>query len=111
MASKCAFAALASLSLFSGCANLAEIAPPVTPAMAGGSGGASLETLQAGREIYTKKCTACHSPEPVARRSFEQWREIVGKMSERTKLTTAEEETLLAYLRVAPRAATSQPAP
>lgn len=96
--------ALASLALLAGCANLASVAPPVTPTMVGVSGGASEATLLAGRRIFTVQCTACHSADPVVKYPFAEWRQIVGKMSERSKLSVEEESALLAYLQAAPKA-------
>ena len=109
MSCKPALCALASLAAMPGCANLANVAPPVTVAMAGVSGGATAETLIAGRRIFTTQCTACHSADPVADYPFAEWREIVAKMSKRSKLSVAEESALLAYLQAAPK--TAGPAP
>jgi mono/diheme cytochrome c family protein len=92
---------LGSLALLAGCTNLADVAPPISPAMVGGSGGASVEKLERGRGIFTRQCTACHSAEPVRKHTFEQWRHFVGEMRERTKLDDSEEAALLAYLRAA----------
>jgi mono/diheme cytochrome c family protein len=93
-----------------GCANLAEVAPPVTPAMVGVSGGASVESLGEGRRIFTRECTSCHSADPVSKYTFPEWREIVADMSERTKLSADEERALLAYIQAALKAPASDPA-
>lgn len=96
--------ALASLALLAGCANLATVAPPVTLAMVAVSGGAGEAALTAGRRIFTVQCTACHSADPVAKYPFSEWRQIVGKMGERSKLSAEEESALLAYLQAALKA-------
>lgn len=91
-------AALGALAL-GGCVSMDAIAPPVTAAMSGS--GAPQETLDRGRRIYTGACTACHSADPVGKYSLSRWREIVGEMSERTKLTATDQSALLDYLAAA----------
>ena len=91
-------AVLSALAL-GGCVSLDVIAPPVTAATSGS--GAPQETLDRGRRIYTGACTACHAADPVGKYSLPKWREIVGEMSERTKLTATDQSALLGYLAAA----------
>ena len=82
---------------FAGCASLESVAPPVTPAMR----GAPASTLEEGRGIFTRTCTACHAADAVSEHSVGEWREIVARMSHRAKLDAARESALLAYLTAA----------
>ena len=91
-------AALGALAL-KGCVSMDAIAPPVTTAMAGT--GSRQEALEKGRRIYTGACTACHAADPVGKYSVPRWREIVDEMSERTKLTEADQVALLDYIAAA----------
>ena len=84
--------------LLGGCAATTSVAPPVSPAMVGASHGATADTLNGGRRIFTTQCTACHSADPVGKHSVAEWRRIVGDMSHRAKLNAAQEQALLAYL-------------
>ncbi len=86
-----------------GCADLARIAPPVTPGMVAVSGGVASATLETGRRIYTTQCTACHIADPVDKYSASEWRKIVADMSPRSKLSPEQEQALLAYIHAAPK--------
>lgn len=83
-----------------GCAGMGVTAPAVTPAMVATS-GAPAATLNAGRELFATRCTACHNAEPVSSRSADGWRRVVDQMSNRAKLQAGERSALLAYLAAA----------
>ncbi len=87
-------AAIAALVL-GGCVAIETLAPPVTPALAG---GASATTLEAGRSLYVGRCAKCHSVDPVGKYSAPRWREIIADMAERSKLSAPEHEAVLAYV-------------
>lgn len=91
--------------LLAGCASLGPVAPPVTPAMTAAN-GTPAATLNAGREIFSTRCTTCHNADPVRAYDADDWRRIVGRMAARSKLQPAERAALLAYLTAAqePRA-------
>ncbi len=83
-----------------GCALLGPVAPPVTPAMTVAS-GTPAATLNAGREIFSTRCTTCHNADPVRAYDADDWRRIVGRMAARSKLQPAERAALLAYVTAA----------
>ena len=93
-------AALGALAL-GGCAALEPVAPPVTPAMVAASRGASAETLDAGRRIFSGKCTACHTADPIGKYTAPEWRGIVSDMAHRSKLDPTQQSALLAYIEAA----------
>lgn len=85
---------LAPLSLFlTSCMSVEQIAPTVTSAP-----GSSSAVLAEGRSIYTRQCTACHTAEPVSAYTAAQWREILPRMSEETKLNPAQSRAVEAYV-------------
>ena len=89
-----------SAALLGGCASLGPVAPPVTPAMAAAS-RTPAATLNAGREIFSTRCTTCHNADPVRAYDADDWRRIVGRMAARSKLQPAERAALLAYVTAA----------
>lgn len=91
--------ALAASLLAAACMSLERAAPPVTPAMVHAAPApATLTDLEAGRQVYLSKCLGCHAVEPVAKHSLQAWPRIVASMSKRSKLTSQQEQQLLAYL-------------
>ena len=92
-------AAAAALAL-GGCATV-SVAPPVTPALLAASEGKPAATLALGREIFTGRCTACHSADPPGKHTVAEWHGIVGDMAHRAKLDASQEAALLAYLAAA----------
>lgn len=85
------------------CETNPEIAFPTAQAVAF-RGGAGVATLARGRKIYTTSCTECHVARPIAQRSVEQWRLILGVMAPRARLKPDDRAAVEAYL-VAARAA------
>ena len=85
--------ALLAMLVMAGCVSTATLVPPVDPGMA------NAVVLAEGRSIYLRRCTACHSPEPVNGYTFAEWREQVDEMREEAKIKPEEEGKLLAYLR------------
>jgi mono/diheme cytochrome c family protein len=83
--------------LLGGCVSMEQIAPPVTAQMAT-RGGTSMGTLQEGRHLYTGRCAACHSVDPVAKHSPKDWRKIMDDMAGKAKLTPTEKSAVLAYV-------------
>lgn len=76
-----------------GCVSTATLVPPVDPSMTNAT------VLTEGRRIYLRRCTACHSPEPVGGYTFSEWKSQVDEMREDAKLKPGEEQKLLAYLK------------
>ena len=88
--------------LLAGCANLATVAPPVTPALVARTHG-DASVLGSGRSIYLTQCTSCHAPESVPAHAG-KWPGIIRDMGERSRLTPAQERAVLAYVLAAERA-------
>ena len=83
------------------------IAPPITPALVAASGGKKPALLAHGRELFTGRCTTCHSADPPSKYTGEKWREIVRDMAGRAKLSEEDQAAILAYLAAARGAAPS----
>jgi hypothetical protein len=78
--------------------------PPVTPALLALAGSsASKDALTEGHKLYTTRCAECHDLELLDSRSMTAWRQIVGGMSGRAKITNAQQERILDYIAVAQR--------
>lgn len=85
------FAAL----VFTGCANLETVAPPVAMIAARGNEPASLES---GRRIYLENCTRCHVAEPVRDYSAARWPGLIADMAGRSHLSATQRHDVLAYV-------------
>ncbi len=90
------------MSLLAGCANLATVAPPVTPALVARMRG-DASVIAGGREIYLTQCTSCHAPESVAAHAG-KWPGIIREMAPKSHLTPAQERAVLAYVLAAEHA-------
>ncbi len=66
--------------------------------MVGAGGGASADTLNQGRHIFTQPCTSCHEADPLGNHSMPEWRSIVSEMAPKAKLDPARRAALLAYI-------------
>lgn len=91
----------AAIFFAAGCAVGPPLAPPVTSSMVAASGGTSPVVLNRGLQIFAGPCSACHAPEPVARYTLSEWRQIVGDMAARTKLDASGRQALIDYLEAA----------
>ncbi len=87
-----AFLSAAGL-LLGGCRTLAEIAPPVQPAMNG-----DVAVLSSGRQIYLQRCASCHSLEAVDDYTAAEWDELLPAMNRKSKLNPAQADQLRQYL-------------
>jgi hypothetical protein len=88
------------LALAIGCrqAPVEQAAPVLTPAPGTGVSGARLD---AGRAIYVSeaKCARCHNPKPVYEHTADQWaKDILPRMAQKSKLSTDEYDSVLAYV-------------
>ena len=61
--------------------------------------GMTLEDLREGRRLYVENCGGCHRLRTPDERTPAQWTEAFVKMRKRVRLTTHEEDRLIAYLR------------
>lgn len=78
------------------CVSLDTAAPPVPTISASAS---AYDHLNSGREIYIGKCAKCHSVEPIRNYSMADWNDdILPSMVKKTKLNSAEEASLTAYV-------------
>ena len=82
--------------LLAGCANLATVAPPVTPALVARTHG-DASVLASGRGIYLTQCTSCHAPESVPAHAG-KWPGIIREMAQKSRLTPVQERAVLAYV-------------
>lgn len=87
----------------SGCGTLETTAPPVTDALSRGAGVSSAE-LKSGRQLLAVRCTSCHSLEPIAKYTPDEWRANVRDMAARAGLSADEERAVTAYLVAARKA-------
>lgn len=60
--------------------------------------GTSLEELGEGKNIYTGKCTKCHSNYPIEEFSEKKWLHEIDDMSPKAKLTSEEKLKLTKYI-------------
>lgn len=86
-----------------GCATSSLTLPPVSPALFvhGGANHASAQQLNDGRKLFASRCIDCHTLPPVGKFTRDEWPILVRQMSVRADLTAGEEQSIIAYLRVA----------
>jgi hypothetical protein len=76
--------------------------PRVTPKfIAAAKAKTSREALEQGRNLYTNRCTECHDLEMIDSRGYSGWEKMVGSMSRRASLDSAEQARILEYLAAA----------
>lgn len=76
--------------------------PPVTPAfLAAAKVSTSRELLEAGRRLYTSRCTECHDLEMLDSRTRNAWDKAVAGMSRRANLTADEKTQIMDYIAAA----------
>lgn len=85
--------------LMSSCVTVEQAAPPVArlsipPARSG--------PCEQGRQIYVTTCVKCHSIEPIADHSMEDWTgDILPRMCRKSKLTPEQSSAVTAYVAAA----------
>lgn len=87
-------------SMVTACMSLERMAPPVENVTTGlgGQTGHATATLDRGRAIYLRKCSACHNVEPIDRYSIDHWQEILPAMAQEAQLGDPELADLSAYI-------------
>ena len=55
-------------------------------------------TIDAGHNIFTTKCTACHHEKPIHKWTYEKLRPILGSMVKKAKLNPDEVAQVSAYV-------------
>jgi mono/diheme cytochrome c family protein len=95
----CLFSSLLVAGLV-GCEAMESGAPVINPQMtkAAAANGESIETIAAGRRLLATRCTNCHSLEPIAKYTSEQWKVNVLSMADRAGLREQETQRITAYL-------------
>ena len=90
-----------------GCATIDDLAPPIdaTVLQLAAAHEIDADRLSQGRALYITACARCHRPAPVVRYAAQRWREILPRMSARTKLGPDEAEAVAAYVQLTLQAA------
>lgn len=96
-------AVLAATLAASGCASQQPepAAPLVNQALADQGGGATVTTLEHGRQIFTSRCTRCHAAYAVTSHSTIEWHQILNNAAHRAAFSEVEKSALLDYLAAA----------
>lgn len=85
-----------------GCAavSMERAAPPVTAATidAGTARGFSAADIERGRGVFVAKCAECHTLQPPAGRSEEEWGTILPRMARRARLDEDDARSVRAYI-------------
>ncbi len=91
------------LFLLAGCAVDSRNAPPVSAGMLAVAARRHVApaTLATGRAIYARRCTECHSLQPMEKFDAPKAAGVLEDMSRRAKLNSADQRALLDYLRIA----------
>lgn len=87
-------------AILAGCLSIEQMAPAVGAEFAsvGIQNGIAMSLLETGREVYLTDCSRCHSIEPIGRYSAERWRDILPRMSDKSKLDESRTAALEAYV-------------
>ena len=98
---------LAACVVVVGCATIEDLAPPVDATILQLAAAQEIDAdrLSQGRALYITACARCHRPAPVVRYAAQRWREILPRMSARTKLDPDEAEAVAAYVQLTLQAA------
>lgn len=59
---------------------------------------ASVEELKQGYDLYTTRCSKCHSLKSPDSRTPEQWTKVLESMAPKAKLTVEQKELVYKYL-------------
>lgn len=58
----------------------------------------NLDTLKAGRKLYVKKCSSCHTLYLPPKYNYQEWVGILEKMQEKAKIDNSQKELINKYL-------------
>lgn len=97
-----AFPVFALVALLAGCETGMRTAPPITAATLAVAAKHHVPpaSLEAGRQLYMRRCTECHRMMPMEDYGDAKMKRIVDDMARRAKLIDADKESLLDYLRM-----------
>ncbi|MDI1355681.1 MAG: cytochrome c [bacterium] len=59
---------------------------------------ATMANLQKGHELFYGKCTRCHGPKNISKRSEKEWPKILDKMAPRAKLSPEDKDAVYKYV-------------
>jgi hypothetical protein len=59
---------------------------------------ATLEQLNAGREVYVRNCSSCHNLHTPKQFSANRWAEILPTMQQKAKISNEERELIRKYI-------------
>ncbi len=59
---------------------------------------ATRQSLERGRDLYVARCSGCHTLFAPAAYPAARWRQVLGQMAPRARLTGEESELVLHYL-------------
>ena len=95
-----ALAVPACVAILASCETALKSAPPVIAAFvrANRQETADARMLEAGRRVFLNRCIACHALPEIARYDSTRIPRIVGWMSHRARLSSAEQDALVKYL-------------
>lgn len=87
------------LTTFAGCESTRDMAPlPSDRLDAQKYTPQDFAAFDAGRDIYLRRCSTCHSIEPIGGYSRVAWARILPKMSKLSKLSQEETDLLTDYV-------------
>ncbi len=59
---------------------------------------ANMANLQKGHELFYGKCTNCHGPKNISKRSEKEWLKILNRMAPRAKISAEEKDAVYKYV-------------
>ena len=60
--------------------------------------GTTRQSLEHGRDLYVARCSGCHTLFAPTAYPAKRWREVLGKMARRARLSREQSELVLHYL-------------
>lgn len=92
-------ATLALVLALGGCETTQQSAPFAREQLDAGQYSAEqLNAFDVGRDIYLRRCSTCHSIEPINRYSIDKWQSILPGMSDEAGLSEGETRQLADYI-------------
>ncbi|EDY20159.1 hypothetical protein CfE428DRAFT_2083 [Chthoniobacter flavus Ellin428] len=86
-----------------------QTAPPVDAAFMAVVKGGDAKELAEGHSLYTNRCTECHDLDLLDSRSMSSWERMVGNMSGRARIDSAQQARIVAYIAAAQKVVESKP--
>lgn len=86
-----------------------QTAPPVDSAFMAVVKDGDAKALAEGHSLYTNRCTECHDLDLLDSRSMSSWERMVGNMSGRARIDSAQQASIVAYIAAAQKVVESKP--